>query len=387
MSEESVSGPQQSVKNVDGQNSEPKRAAQSWGRRGTAAATIAAQLSFENIYRSFGDHDAVHDFQLDIAPGEIICLLGPSGCGKTTLLRIASGIDRPTAGRVLLNDQEISGPNNFVLPEKRSIGLMFQDFALFPHLTVLENVAFGLKDLGAKDAIKEARAALERVGLSHYEKDYPHILSGGQQQRVALARAIAPRPGVLLMDEPFSGLDSRLRDLMRKETLAVLRETRATCIIVTHHPEEAMRLADRIAVMRDGSLVQVGTAEELYHSPKNIFVARMFSEMDEFSGIAKDGKVETPLGTFQASGIQDGTQAVLCIRQRGVKLVKPGEGLLARILHVKFLGDAAQLEIAVEGLDKPLMASVLEQNAPAKGDDVGIIIDPKMVLVLEREGD
>lgn len=381
--EETVDG----SKNYLSPSASDRTPSQSWGLPGTAAATIAAQLSLENITRSFGDHDAVYNFSLDIAPGEIVCLLGPSGCGKTTLLRIASGIDRPTSGRVLQNNQEISGADNFVLPEKRNIGLMFQDFALFPHLTVLENVAFGLKDLSTKEAAREARSALERVGLLHYEADYPHILSGGQQQRVALARAIAPRPGVLLMDEPFSGLDSRLRDMMRKETLAVLRETRATCIIVTHNPEEAMRLGDRIAVMRNGSLVQVGTAEELYRFPKNLFVAQMFSEMNEFPGVVRDGKIETPIGAFDADDIEDGRQVILCVRHRAVKLVDSLDGHRARILHVKFLGDTALLELAVEGLNKPLLASVLEQNAPSPGTDVGITIDPNMVLVLEREGD
>ena len=198
----------------------------SWGQRGTAAATIAARLTFENVSRHFSDLPAVHDLSLNIAPGEVVCLLGPSGCGKTTLLRMAAGIDRPTDGRILLNDKELSGPSAFVPPEQRNVGLMFQDFALFPHLTIQDNVAFGLKTLGPDEAKREAIAALDRVGLAQYADEFPHILSGGQQQRIALARAIAPRPSVLLMDEPFSGLDSRLRETMREETLAILHETR-----------------------------------------------------------------------------------------------------------------------------------------------------------------
>jgi iron(III) transport system ATP-binding protein len=198
--------------------------------RGKAVVTFAARLTFDDVSRRYGATLALDHVTLDIAPGEILCLLGPSGCGKSTLLRIAAGVERPSAGRVLLDEQEVAGPERFVPPEKRGVGLMFQDFALFPHLSILDNVAFGLKSLTRREAKAEARAALERVGLAHYAGEYPHILSGGEQQRVALARAIAPRPSVLLMDEPFSGLDPRLREKMREETLAILHETHATSI-------------------------------------------------------------------------------------------------------------------------------------------------------------
>jgi iron(III) transport system ATP-binding protein len=176
-------------------------------RAGRAAATIAARLTFERVERRYGGTAALSGFSLDIAPAEVVCLLGPSGSGKTTLLRVAAGIEKPTGGRVLVNDQEVAGPDRFVPPEKRNVGLMFQDFALFPHLSILDNVAFGLKSLPKEDARREAMAALARVGLERYAREYPHILSGGEQQRVALARAIVPRPAVMLMDEPFSGLD------------------------------------------------------------------------------------------------------------------------------------------------------------------------------------
>jgi iron(III) transport system ATP-binding protein len=212
-----------------------------WGRRGTAGAAIAARLSFEDVSHAYGDALSVERLTADVEPAEIVCLLGPSGCGKSTLLKLAAGLEQPAAGRILINGREVSGPDRFLPPEKRGIGLMFQDFALFPHLTVLRNVMFGLTTLKRGPAEQAARTALRRVGLEHFAELYPHLLSGGEQQRVALARAIAPRPGILLMDEPFSGLDSRLRDEVRDETLAVLREKRATCIIVTHDPEEAMR--------------------------------------------------------------------------------------------------------------------------------------------------
>jgi iron(III) transport system ATP-binding protein len=350
-----------------------------------AATTFAARLTFEAVERSYDDVAALSGVSLDIAPGEVVCLLGPSGCGKTTLLRIAAGIERPTGGRVLINDQEVAGPARFVPPEERNVGLMFQDFALFPHLTILENVAFGLKQLPAAEARREALALLARVGLEHYASQHPHILSGGEQQRVALARALVPRPAVMLMDEPFSGLDIQLRERLQEGTLGLLRETRATSMIVTHNPEEAMRLGDRIAVMRAGRIVQVGRAEDLYRQPADLFVARLFSEINEIAWQATGGVLVTPLGTFPAPSLSDGAKAVLCIRQRAIRLLPEGQGHPARARHVRFLGDAALVEMAVQGFDEPLKALVHESEVPVLGRDIGIEIDPLRVLVFAAE--
>ncbi len=350
-----------------------------------AAATFAARLTFEGVERSYGaDAHALNGVDLDVSPGEVVCLLGPSGCGKTTLLRIASGIERPSKGRVLINDREVAGPDRFVPPEKRSVGLMFQDFALFPHLTIEENVAFGLKGSPPDEARFEAHAILARVGMDRYAAAYPHILSGGQQQRVALARAIVPRPSVVLMDEPFSGLDVQLRDNMQEQTLSLLRETRTTCMIVTHNPEEAMRLGDRIAVMRAGRIVQVGKAEDLYHHPAELFIARLFSEINEVSYEVKGGRISTPAGDFDAPGIADGEMAIMCIRERGIKVGPPGTGLSGRVLHVKFLGDIGLLDIGVAGFDEPLRARALENEDWRKGAEVGIEIDASRVLVFPK---
>ena len=316
--------------------------------------------------RRYGEGLALDHMSLDVEPGEVVCLLGPSGCGKTTLLRIAAGVERPTGGRVLIDNQEVAGPDRFVPPEKRGVGLMFQDFALFPHLSIIDNVAFGLKSLTRGEAKAEAFAALERVGLGHYAAEYPHILSGGEQQRVALARAIAPRPSVLLMDEPFSGLDPRLRESMREETLAILHETRATSIVVTHDPEEAMRMGDRVALMRKGRLVQIGKALDLYRAPKDILAARTFSDLNELAARIEQGSASTPLGRFFAGGIADGKDAIVCIRQRGVRLLTAGQGVPGRVLDTRFLGDVGLVEVAVQGLDAPILARVRESDVPRR---------------------
>jgi iron(III) transport system ATP-binding protein len=327
--------------------------------KGRAAATFAARLTFENLTRDYDSTQALAGVDLDIAPAEIVCLLGPSGCGKSTLLRIAAGIEKPSAGRVLINDLEVAGPQRFVAPEERGVGLMFQDFALFPHLTILGNVAFGLKALPRAEARREALAALKRVGLAHLADEYPHILSGGQQQRVALARAIVPRPAVMLMDEPFSGLDVQLR--------------------------EAMRMGDRIAVMRAGRLVQAGRAEDLYHKPADLFVARLFSEINEISYRVGSESIDTPIGALPAPALKAGDRATVCIRERGVQLSRNGTGLSGRVLDVKFLGDVARLEVGVEGFDKPLKVRARESDGWARGDEVRAQIDPASALVFPGE--
>jgi iron(III) transport system ATP-binding protein len=220
--------------------------------KGRVGPVFAGNITFEHVgYFVAGKH-ILHDVSLTIRAGRVACLLGPSGCGKTTLLKLAAGVIAPTTGRILLDGVEVAGPNRFVQPEKRNVGLMFQDFALFPHLTALENVAYGLYALKRSDALRIAELALQRVGLGAMAQLYPAALSGGEQQRVALARAIVPRPQVILMDEPFSGLDQRMRDSIRDDTLGVVRETQATTLLVTHDPTEALAFSDDIFVMRAG---------------------------------------------------------------------------------------------------------------------------------------
>ncbi len=352
--------------------------------RVTAGVTFGARLEFENICHAFaGNGETLSCINLTAEPGEVLCLLGPSGSGKTTLLRIAAGIESQTSGRILMNGREIAGPGAFLPPERRSIGLVFQDFALFPHLTILDNVRFGLNALSHGEAVKEARIALARVGLADYESVYPHTLSGGEQQRVALARALAPRPAVLLMDEPFSGLDSRLKDSVRAETLAILRESRATAIVVTHDAEEAMRMGDRIALLRDGRLVQAGGGEELYKRPASLFAAGFFSEINTFDAVVANGKAATPLGVFAAPGHLDGAPVTVAVRLGGLHV---GDvGVAARLISRRYLGDAELVEVAIEGADQKVRARLKAGALPMGRRDLTLSVRESDVLVFERD--
>jgi len=349
-----------------------------------ATATFPASVQLENVWRQFGDLIAVRDVSLDIAPGEILCLLGPSGCGKTTLLRLVSGLERPDDGRILIDGREMSGPSANVPPEARGVGLMFQDFALFPHMTILENVAFGLQAMERKTALAEARLALQRMGLADYANAYPHVLSGGQQQRIALARATVPRPRVMMMDEPFSGLDPRLRASMREETLTILRETRTTCIIVTHEAEEAMLLGDRIAVMRAGEIIQAGTTQEIFDHPTDLFVAEMMSEINVVPCKVSGGAARGPLGTYPTSADVTG-DALMCFRPRVVKLSDTPRSTPAQVCGIRSLGDETVVELGVEAVETPLLARVCGAVHAETGTWVGIEVPNDKVHIFPAD--
>jgi iron(III) transport system ATP-binding protein len=357
-------------------------------RRRRAAATIAARLTLEGVGRRFGNVTALREVDLDVQPGEVVSLLGHSGCGKTTLLRIAAGVDEPSSGRVLIDGREVASPRAFVPPERRAVGLMFQDYALFPHLTLLKNVMFGLSALDRRSREQEAVAALARVGLDHMAAAYPHEASGGEQQRVALARAIVPRPRILLMDEPFSGLDSRLRDNVRADTMSVLRESGATAVIVTHDPEEAMRMSDRIALMRAGRIVQQGTAEDLYDRPRDLFVARFFSHLNELDGTVQSGRAATAIASFHAAGQPEASAVVVGIRPQGIHLTPASaasDGVAGRVISRHFLGETELFDVAVEGLETYLSVKARAGDGLVPGADVRVRFDSRDVLVFPNE--
>jgi iron(III) transport system ATP-binding protein len=257
-----------------------------------------SDVRLEGVSKAFGPVKAVREVTLEIDRGELMAVLGPSGCGKTTLLRTIAGFERPDGGSVVVADRVVAGPGCFVPPERRRIGMVFQDYALFPHLTVKANVAFGLAARRRDERESLTRRTLELVGLQHKVDRYPHELSGGERQRVALARALAPEPALVLLDEPFSNLDASLRAGLRREVELILRDAEATALLVTHDQEEALSLADRLAVMREGRIVQVGAPEEVYVHPASRWAAQFVGEVNVLAGVAHGTGVETELGVF-----------------------------------------------------------------------------------------
>lgn len=352
---------------------------------GDTQKTHSVSLEIDHVRQNFDGTVALDDVSLHVEAGQVVCLLGHSGCGKTTMLRVAAGIERPQEGEVRLAGRIVSSRDRFVPPEQRDIGLMFQDYALFPHLTILENVLFGLRRKPPAEARRIAGSALERVGLSRYAGDYPHMLSGGEQQRVALARALAPGPGILLMDEPFSNLDQRMREEIRDHTMSVLRENGTTALVVTHDPVEAMVIADRIALMRSGRIVQTGTAEDLYRRPANLFAARYFCDFNEIETSVKSGVIDSPLGRFALAQPLDNGPCLMCLRPQSISLVVAGvEPLRGTIVTRRFLGDSDHVTISVPGIDKHLHAKLPTGYGAAPGEDVSLRIDPAGILAFSR---
>jgi iron(III) transport system ATP-binding protein len=286
-----------------------------------------------------GQMPAVYGISFKVNKGEVLALLGPSGSGKTTVLRLIAGFEVPDHGKISLGGQEVSRPDRCLPPEKRGVGMVFQDYALFPHLTVAKNVAFGLRRLGVADRKQRVMEVLTLVGLTGFEQCYPHELSGGQQQRVALARAIAPNPIVVLLDEPFSNLDPDMRSRMRYEVQQILKRVGTTAILVTHDHEEAFAMADHIAVLNAGRLEQLDTPEVIYHTPSTPFVADFVGQADFLPGsVEGDGFIHTEIGQFpNEMGYPEGASLVVMIRPDDIHLVPDPKGV-GRVVSRQFRG-------------------------------------------------
>jgi iron(III) transport system ATP-binding protein len=302
-------------------------------------------ICIHGVSKRFGDLQAVVDAQLCVERGELVALLGPSGCGKTTLLRLVAGFEHPDSGEVRLGDRLVAGPGTWVPPERRRVGLVFQDYALFSHLTIAENVAFGIPRRGRRDRVAEL---LELAGLARLGARYPHELSGGQQQRVAVARALAPRPDVVLLDEPWSNIDPLLRASMRDELSRILRAAEATVLLVTHDREEAFSIADRVALMSDGSIAQAGTPEEIYRTPASRWTAAFSGPGNFLPGRLEDGLVETLLGRFPAANPTGTTAVEALIRPELLELELDPEGD-AEVVGREFRGHDVLYRVRLNG--------------------------------------
>jgi iron(III) transport system ATP-binding protein len=345
----------------------------------------APRLEVDKVTCTFDGRTVLHDVSFVVQAGEIMCLLGPSGCGKSTTLRVIAGIERQTEGTVRADGVVLAAPGTYLPPEGRGVGLIFQDFALFPHLTVGQNIAFGLSGskAGTRARVEEL---LERVDLRGYADTPPHLLSGGEQQRVALARALAPRPRIMLMDEPFSGLDNRLRDGIRDETLHLLKEEGTAVVLVTHEPEEAMRMGDQIALMRDGRIVQKGAPYNIYHAPCDREAAAFFSDINVIEGTVRGALTETPFGQFLAPGHPDGTSVDIVFRPQHVKIdfdrggrgpnPTPQDGTPARgiVERARFMGHESLVEFRMDFDGGILKATVPGVFLPKPGTPLWLTV-------------
>jgi len=368
----------------------------------SAAATAADRqlqepyLRIENVHKTFGKFVALKDIYLDVYPGEFVCLLGPSGCGKTTLLRIISGLEQQTQGRVIQGGKDVSN----LPPSMRDFGIVFQSYALFPNLTANQNVAYGLQNQKVPKPQIEARVKelLDMVGLEGMGHKYPSQLSGGQQQRVALARALALSPGLLLLDEPLSALDAQVRVKLRTEIADLQRRLGITTVMVTHDQAEALAMADRIVVMDKGYIAQVGTPNSIYQSPTSPFVANFIGVMNFLDGVVESADavrcgnilLQSPNNT-----VPPGQAVAIAIRPEDIRVVDPTTGPVpnqvnADVISREFLGSGYRLELSLAGnARQPITLEISANRARSMGVDslqsLAIQLPPDMIRVFPKE--
>ncbi|MCI9667616.1 MAG: ABC transporter ATP-binding protein [Angelakisella sp.] len=331
-----------------------------------------SNITIRNVKKCFGDTVVLRDFTQEFREGEFITLLGPSGCGKTTMLRMIAGFERPTQGEIAIGEQVVSSKKVFIPPEKRDIGMVFQSYAVWPHMTVFDNVTYPLriKKLPQGEVEHRVGALLQVVHLGRYAQRMPGQLSGGQQQRVALARALVMNPRLLLLDEPLSNLDAKLREGMRYEIKEIQRELGITVVYVTHDQTEAMAMSDRIVVINRGVIQQVGTPQEIYRTPANQFVADFVGRVDFLRGAVRGGRIQlTGLGqSLRYDGPCTG-EVVVAVRPESLSLARPGEGqLTGSIVNKYYLGDISDLRVDVGGavirlIAPPEICDTMERGA------------------------
>ncbi|WP_136805570.1 ABC transporter ATP-binding protein [Desulfosediminicola flagellatus] len=344
-------------------------------------------LQVDTVCKSYGDNQVAYDVSFVLEKGEIGCLLGPSGCGKTTLLRVVAGFEHIQSGSVSIDGERVSASDINVPPEKRSIGMVFQDYALFPHLSVFDNVAFGIRSKQYSEVKKNVKELLDLVGLSDVAEKYPHELSGGQQQRVALARALAPQPELLLLDEPFSNLDAVLRDRLTVEVRDILKELGTTALLVTHNQHEAFSVADRIGVLFEGRMKQWDNAHDIYHRPASLEVATFVGDGVLVSGtVIGPGQVKSGLGLLQGNlslPCESGCEVDLLVRPEDVVHVEDAY-VKGKVLHKSFRGPNILYQLELPSGEK-CQALVSSHHNHALGELIGIIPEVDNLVVFPRK--
>jgi iron(III) transport system ATP-binding protein len=344
-------------------------------------------LELRNISKSFDNKSVIRNLSLSLPQGSIACLLGVSGCGKTTALRTIVGFEAPDTGQILLNNRLVANPASGVPPEKRRIGMVFQDYALFPHLTVKKNVMFGLRRTADAEKTRRVSELLEVVGMSAFEDSFPHELSGGQQQRIALARALAPQPEILLLDEPFSNLDVALRERLSMEVRDILKQSDISAILVTHNQHEAFAMADVIGVMHDGRLEQWDSAYNLYHRPASLFVANFIGEGVLLPGnVIEDMEVKTGLGTLRGPftyPCRNGCPAQVLIRPEDV-VHDHNSKYKAKVLSKNFRGPNILYTLLLPSKDT-ILSLVPSHHNHKIGEEIGIVAQVEEIILFEEQ--
>ena len=342
-------------------------------------------LQVSQVSHHYGAFRAVDEANLEIQGGQVHCLLGPSGSGKSTLLRLTAGLETLQQGKIMLEGQTVAAPGHHVRPEHRSVGLVFQDYALFPHLSVIRNVMFGMSKVASKKRPAQARLWLERVGMEAYAEAMPHTLSGGQQQRVALARSLAREPVVMLLDEPFSGLDVRLRREVREVTLDILQNAGVATLMVTHDPQEALKAGDRISVIREGKIVQTGTPDEIYHRSADRRVAEIFGQVNVLRTHLVAGRLKTELGSFDVPQthveLAEGAEMEALIRPEDLRLDESPYGSACKAEITALEPGSGTLQVRLE-TSSGLRLSALESARSRRqvGDRVYVSVEQDALM-------
>jgi len=343
-------------------------------------------LKINNLSHKINNQKILNDINFELEKDKIACILGPSGCGKTTLLKLIAGLEKVITGNIFLNNEIVSSNTFHLKTEKRKIGFLFQDYALFPHLTVRENLKFATK--GNKKIKHDIDEVIKIVKLTSSLNRYPHELSGGEQQRVALARSIIAQPDLLLLDEPFSSLDLSLKEEIRDDTLHLLQHSNISVLIVTHDPFEAMFISNKIYIMqKGGEIVQSGTPKELYNDPINSYVAGFFGETNKFKGVVKNSYVQTPIGRIQTPISFESQEVEIHVRPQGIKLIQektPVNGIKGTVMASKLMGTFSFIHLSVLDEKKEVVhvhSHMPPTFIPDQSTAVGIEVDAKQTFV------